>query len=177
MKTAHAGALILAVLAASPAVAQSPQPQPPHMATMPRTETPVVQGAPPNAAHPGGLIRFEGMRGESRSKPGWIDASSLTVTCGDVQTAQAAAQGRTGDAATGTQSPHTLTFTHRMDGAAPILFDAATSGKRIRSADVDQRGVRLRLEDVQITRVIEDARGTNRATQTVTLTFAKCSRQ
>ena len=120
------------------------------------------------------LIRFDGVRGESHSKPGWIDASSLTVTCGDAQTG---GEGRTGVAAAATESPRTLTFTHRMDGAAPALFDAATSGKRFRTAEIDQRGVKLRIEDAQITRVIEDARGTNRATQTVTLTFAKCTRQ
>ena len=152
MKIAHAGALLIALLAASSAVAQTPQSQPQPMQTA-------------------ALIRFDGVRGESQSKPGWIDASSLTVTCGDVQTAQP------GVAAAGTESPRTLTFTHRMDGAAPVLFDAATSGKRIRTAEIDQRGTKLRIEDVQITRVIEDARGTNRATQTITLTFGKCSRQ
>ena len=159
MKLAHAGALIVAVLAAaSYAAAQTAQPQSQPMQTV-------------------ALIRFDGVRGESQSKPGWIDASSLTVTCGDSQTVQAGGEGRPGVAAAGTESPRTLTFTHRMDGAAPALFDAATSGKRIRTAEVDQRGAKLKLEDVQITRVIEDARGTNRATQTITLIFGKCSRQ
>jgi type VI protein secretion system component Hcp len=177
MKIAQAGALIMALLAASSAVAQTPQSQPQPLQTMPRTETPVVQGETLNVARPAALIRFDGVRGESQSKPGWIDAFSLTVTCGDAQTVQAGQEGRTGDAAAGTQSPRTLTFTHRMEGAAPALFDAATSGKRFRTAEVDQRGTKLRIEDVQITRVIEDARGTNRATQTVTLIFGKCSRQ
>jgi type VI protein secretion system component Hcp len=152
MKIAHAGALLMALLATSSAVAQTPQSQPQPMQTA-------------------ALIRFDGVRGESQSKPGWIDASSLTLTCGDAQTVQA------GDAVAGTQSPRTLTFTHRMDAAAPALFDAATSGKRFRTAEVDQRGTRLRIEDLQITRVIEDARGTNRATQTVTLTFGRCTGQ
>jgi type VI protein secretion system component Hcp len=174
MKLACAGALVIAMLAASSVLAQTQQPQSPHAQTMPRTETPALMGETASVVRPAGLIRFDGIRGESQSRPGWIEASSLTVTCGDAQTVQAGQDGRTADAA---QSPRTLTFTHRVDGAAPALFDAAASGKRFRTTEVDQRGTKLKLEEVQITRVIEDARGTNRATQTVTLIFGKCTRQ
>jgi type VI secretion system secreted protein Hcp len=177
MKLAHVGALIIVALAASSAFAQTQGAQPPQMQAMPRAEAPVLQGETLHVARPAGLIRFDGVRGESQSRPGWIEAFSLTVTCGDAQTVQAGQEARTGDAAAGRQRPNTLTFTHRVDRASPTLFDAAATGKRLRTVEVDQLGTKWKIEDVQVTRVIEEARGTSRATETITLSFGKCTRQ
>jgi type VI protein secretion system component Hcp len=173
--------LVVVMLAVSSAAAQTQQAQPQQMPQqgpkMPRTDTPIMTGETLNVARPLALIRIDGVRGESQSRPGWIDALSLTVTCGGAQTAQAGKESQAGGVAGGSQRPQVLTFTHRVDSASPALFDAAASGKRFRTAEVEQLTTKWKLEYVEVTRVTKEVLGTNRATETITLSFGQCSQR
>jgi type VI protein secretion system component Hcp len=176
MKRATSTALIVVVLlAASPAVAQTRQAQPQQMPTLPRPDTPIMKGETLNVARPTALIRIDGVRGDGQARPGWIDALSLAVTCGGAQTAQAGKESQAGEIAGGRQQPHALTFTHRVDSASPALFDAAASGKRFRTVEVEQLATKWKVEDAQVTRVTREGLGTNRPTETITLSFGKCT--
>jgi type VI protein secretion system component Hcp len=166
--------LIAAALAASPAAAQIQQTQPQQMQRLPQTGA-IPRGETLSAARPAGYLRIDGVLGESQFKPGWIEAISLAMTCDGSQSGEAGQDSRTGAGAGARGQYQDLIFSHRVDRASPVLFDALAKGKRFRAVEVDQLGTALKIEDVMVTRVTHTDRGTDRQVETVTLSYVKCT--
>lgn len=112
-----------------------------------------MQSPPPNFVT--GYVWLDGVPGASRSKPGWIEVSSLTVACDATRRAF---------------------FTHRVDQTqtSSALREAMSRGTRIPKGAVDLRITRYALTDVRITG-IEPVAGDSVGRETVTLSFAACA--
>jgi type VI protein secretion system component Hcp len=117
---------------------------------------------------PAGFVRIDGMRGESRSKPGWIEALTLTINCGHLESGQTAHAGAT--------RTLRLIFTHRVDRTSALLLKAGATSQQIPKAYVEQSGARYELTEVQVSRVAKIRAGEGPA-EAVTLNFARCTRQ
>jgi type VI protein secretion system component Hcp len=117
---------------------------------------------------PVGFVRIDGVRGESRAKPGWIDALSINMNCGQLVSGQTAHGGAT--------RTLTLKFVHRIDRASQPLLQAATTGLPFAKAYVEQQGARYELTQVLVTRVVKTNLVGDTPAEHVTLVFSQCAR-
>lgn len=120
------------------------------------------------ADEPAGFVRIDGMRGESAAKPGWIEALSLTVTCGDLKAGQTAHGG--------VNRALRVNFVHRVDRTSPLLLAAGATSQVIPKVYVEQPGAKYELTEVQVTRVAKLRAGETPA-EAVTLNSARCTRR
>jgi type VI protein secretion system component Hcp len=136
------------------------------------------------SASPAGIIIIGGIQGESRTKPGGIDAKSISaIECS--APAPAGAQPSTHavtsprDAATGMATGKRMhkpiTITKELDKSSPLLAKAVAAGTPIPKAVIEQGGATYELEGVLIG--LLKTGGGNRPMETFTLNFAKCTRR
>ena len=170
--------LALVLTLATAAVAADPNPR------MARGEVSTVGRAAPDRA-PAGIIVIGGMPGESRVKPGGIDAQTIShIECsapapaGAQQSTHAVTSPR--DAAsglpTGKRMHKPITITKTMDKSSPMLAKAAAAGTPIPKATIEQGGATYELEGVLIG-MLKPSGGGDRPMETLTLNFAKCTRK
>ena len=117
---------------------------------------------------PVGFVRIDGIRGESRTKPGWIDALTLNMNCGTLVSGQTAHGGAS--------RTLTLKFIHRIDRASKPLMQAAATGLPFAKAYVEQNGARYELTQVLVTRVAKTNLVGDAPAEHVTLVFSLCAR-
>jgi hypothetical protein len=139
---------------------------------------------------PAAIIVIDGIHGESKSKPGAIDASAVSpIDCipgplgatpkPGATASQAATSPRdpASGVPTGKRQHKPITITKTVDKASPALMKAATAGTPIPKATIVTGGVTYELEGILIGMNQPGGAGGAKPTETLTLNFAKCTRR
>jgi type VI secretion system secreted protein Hcp len=127
------------------------------------------------------FLKIEGIKGESKDKlhPDEIELDSVAFT---VNGGGAGASGGGGGA--GKVAVHDISFTHKVDKASPVLFQAAATGKHFQKATISFSKVKkgkesdylvIKLTNVDVSSVQQGVSEKQTPTESVTLNFSKVS--
>lgn len=173
----------LVLLLTGEAVASSGGLSAPAAPKLQRGEAGTIRPTGRPSGAPAAIIIIGGIPGESRVRPGAIDASAVSAI--DCSASAPAAQGTQGVISprdptsglpTGKRQHRPLIITKPVDKASPLLAKAAASGTPIPNVRVEQGGVTYDLEQVLIGMVKPGTAG-DRPTESLSLNFARCTRR